>query len=73
MSTVQPNTLSTEVHPNEVFITKWISLQWRVSKLIFARAQNDHCQNGILQSQIVANGHGNYLSLVKGAKFAGFS
>ena len=37
-----------------------------VSKLIFARAQNDHFQNGILQSQMVANGHRNYLCLVKG-------
>ena len=40
-------------------------LRWRVSKLIFARAQNNHFQNGILQSQIVANVHRNYLSLMK--------
>ena len=41
-------------------------LRWPVSKLILARAQNDHFQNGILQSETVANGHRNYLSLVKG-------
>ena len=41
-------------------------LRWRLSILIFVRAQNDHFQNGILQSEIVANGHRNYLSLVKG-------
>ena len=35
-------------------------------KQIIARAQNDHFQNGILQSQIVTNGYQNYLSIVKG-------
>ena len=41
-------------------------LRWRVSKLIFARVQNDHFQYGELQSLTVANGHLNVLYLVKG-------
>ena len=34
-------------------------LRWRVSKLIFARAQNDPFKYGKLQSQTVANDHRN--------------
>ena len=33
------------------------TLRWRVSKLIFACAQNDHFQYGELQSLTGANGH----------------
>ena len=47
-------------------------LRWRVSKLIFVCAQNDYFQNGIPQSQIVASGRRNYLSLVKGVCWPSF-
>ena len=47
-------------------------LRWRVSKLIFARAQNDHFQYGKVQSQTVANGHRNIVCIIKGVSPASF-
>ena len=49
-----------------------IYLLMRVSKLIFAHAQNDHFQYGKLQSQTVANGHRNIVCIIKGVSPASF-
>ena len=49
-----------------IHVCMYTDLRWQVSKLIFARAQNNHFQYGELQRLTVANGHLNVLYLVKG-------